>query len=244
MNLIKALVGRRWWWVSLLVVVGMGVLGRLGIWQLDRLEQRRAANAQLELALNEPPFALTADLPVTDLPTLKDRLVSAQGEYDLAYQGIIKLQNFRGRSGVFVVAPLVLADGKTAVLVNRGWLPDAALDQIADWPEPGPVTINGYVALSQTLSRATGNPSDSDELAWFRVDVPQIQAKLPYDLLPFYVIEWSEGEETADLPLHPPRDIDLSEGSHMSYAIQWFTFSLMLGIGYLFFVRRSLHESA
>ena len=243
MNLVKALFSRRWWWVTLLVLVGMGVLGRLGIWQVDRLDQRRVANAQLARALNEPAFAIRADFIPTDLSALKDRLVFAEGEYDFAYQGIIKLQNYQGRAGVYAVAPLVLEDGETAVLVNRGWIPESAIGQPADWNESGQVTINGYVALSQTLSRARNGVAPSDELAWFRVDIEQIQAQLPYKLLPFYIVEWTDGQETADLPLPLPREIDLSEGPHLSYAIQWFIFTLILGGGYLLFVRRSLqHE--
>jgi len=242
MNLIKALFSRRWWWVTLLVLLGIAVLGRLGIWQLDRLDQRRAANALLAQALQSPPVAITADFTPTDLSTLKDHLIFAEGTYDFAYQGIIKLQNWQGQPGAYLVAPLVLADGETAVLVNRGWIPDGAVGQLSNWDQPGQVTINGYVALSQILSRASSQPSPSDELAWYRVDIDQIQAQMPYRLLPFYMVEWSEGEETADLPIHIPREIDLSEGPHLSYAIQWFTFSLMLGIGYLFFVRRKLHE--
>ena len=227
----------------MLVVLGVGILSRLGIWQLDRLAQRRAVNVQLEQVLHEPPLLITADYMPTDLPSLQDRLVIAQGEYDFAYQGIIKLQRWQGRAGVHVVAPLVLADGKTAILINRGWIPDDVIGQLADWNEPGQVTINGYVSLSQTLNRDRNNTAASAaELAWFRVDIDQIQAQLPYTLLPFYVIEWIEGEETADLPVPLPREIDLSEGSHLGYAIQWFTFSLMLGVGYLFLVRRSLDE--
>ena len=242
MDLIKALISRRWRWATLLVLVGMVVLGRLGVWQLDRLRERRVANAQLEQTLNEAPLEITADFTPTNLPSLKDRLVFAQGEYDFAYQGIIKLQNLRGQAGVYLVAPLVLGDGETAVLVNRGWIPEAATGQLSDWDKQGQVRVEGYVALSQTLSRASDNVAPADELAWFRVDIDQIQAQLPYELLPFYIVEWAEAEETADLPTHLPREIDLSEGSHLSYAIQWFSFMLMLGVGYLFFVRRSLYE--
>ncbi len=32
---------RRWWWTTLLVIAGAAVCVRLGIWQLDRLHQRR-----------------------------------------------------------------------------------------------------------------------------------------------------------------------------------------------------------
>jgi len=242
MKLFKALFNRKRWWVTLLVLLGMGVLGRLGMWQLDRLEERRAASAQLELALSEPPFELTADFSSPNPRQLKDRLVFARGQYDFAYQGIIKLQSFRGQAGAHVVAPLVLADGETAVLVNRGWVPEAVTTQLSELDEPGVLTINGYIGLSQTLSRAASEAAPADELAWFRLDIGQIQAQLPYRLLPVTIVEWSGEEETADFPIHLDRDIDLSEGPHLGYAIQWFAFTVMLGVGYVFLVRRNINE--
>jgi surfeit locus 1 family protein len=242
MKLFKALFNRKWWWVTLLVVTGMGGLVRLGFWQLERLEERRAANAQLELALREPPFELTADFSAVDLTQLKDRLVFAQGQYDFAYQGIIKLQNFQGWAGAHVVAPLVLADGETAVLVNRGWVPEAAITHLSELDEPGVQTINGYVGLSQILTHPVSAAPPADELAWFRLDIGQIQGQLPYRLLPIYIVEWSSEGESSELPIHLDREIDLSEGPHLSYASQWFAFAVMLGVGYIFFVRRSLNE--
>ena len=41
----RALISRQWWWVTLVVLALMALFARLGIWQLDRLEQRQAANA-------------------------------------------------------------------------------------------------------------------------------------------------------------------------------------------------------
>ena len=57
----RALVSRRWLWVTLTVLAMMALLARLGIWQLDRLEQRRAANAQLLEAIESAPIDLNAE---------------------------------------------------------------------------------------------------------------------------------------------------------------------------------------
>ena len=40
------------------------------------------------------------------------------------------------------------------------------------------------------------------------------------------------------LPYREEPRFDLSEGPHLSYAIQWFLFSLMLGAGYFYYVHR------
>lgn len=54
----RALISRQWWWVTLVVLALMALFARLGIWQLDRLEQRQAANAQLVAALDSTPIDL------------------------------------------------------------------------------------------------------------------------------------------------------------------------------------------
>jgi cytochrome oxidase assembly protein ShyY1 len=105
---------------------------------------------------------------------------------------------------------------------------------LSQFDEPGAVTVEGYAALSETLSR--GSRAEATDLEWFRLDIEQIETQLPYNLLPIYIVETGE---TADLPIHLQREIDLSEGPHLGYAIQWVSFCLMLGVGYVFYVRRS-----
>ncbi len=228
---------RKWWWVTVVVFLVMAGLARLGFWQLDRLDERRAENVLLQAALDAPAFELTSEFVIDNPDELKDRWVTAVGEYDFNYQGIIKLQNFQGRAGVFLVAPLILDDG-TAVLVNRGWLPVNETD-FAQFDLNGEVSVEGFVALDEKLSRSNGGSGSEDTavLEWFRVDIGRIEQSIPHKLLPIFIIESSQ--ETGELPIQMAREIDLSEGSHLSYAIQWFLFSLILGGGYVLYVRKN-----
>lgn len=245
----RALVGRRWWWVTLIVIAIMIGLARLGIWQLDRLAQRRAANAQLLAALESAPIDLNAAIgdyatlvPDAVSGDLANRDVTMTGAYDFANQRILKLQNWEGRAGVHLITPLVLDGSDVAVLVDRGWIPDAEYEagnlfSAADVPQ----TVTGYVALTETISRRTAEAvvpaTPGDEI--FRVDIAALGAELPYRLAPFYVKE-NPPADNMQLPIRIAKEVDLSEGPHLSYAMQWFIFSLGLGIGYVVFVRRSL----
>ncbi len=232
----RALVSRRWLLPTLAVIAGMILLARLGFWQLDRLDQRRAKNAALIAALASEPVNLNEAVRADDLASLKDRDAVARGEFDFAYQGIVKLQIFQGQPGVDLVAPLVLDGGETAVLVDRGWVPED--NNYAVYDEPGQQTINGYIALTQTLNR-TGAPSATDKLEWYRVDIAAIQSQMPYKLLPVY-IKQAPGEDNQQPPLRSEREVDLSEGPHLSYAIQWFLFSTILGVMYVALVNKEL----
>lgn len=252
--LVRALFSRRWWWVTLLVLALMAVLARLGVWQLDRLAQRRAANAQLTAALASPPIPLNDDLATyagltpAEVPgDLANRDVRVTGAYDYSQQRILKLQNWNGRPGVHLITPLVLGDrddgSPEAVLVDRGWIPDAEREAGHAFDDTeGTQVVEGYIALTETISRRTAEAvvpvTPGDEL--FRVDIAAIQDDMPYQLAPFYVKVAPPAGTDEALPIEVPKEVDLSEGPHLSYAIQWFIFCAGLGIGYLLLVNRSL----
>lgn len=229
---------------TFVVLLGMAFLARLGIWQLDRLEQRRARNAELQLALDAPPLDLGSIDPNGDFEALKDRDVIVRGEFDSSQQILLKLQKWAGRTGAHLVAPLMIDDGQTAVLVDRGWIPesDASVENWSKFHEPGLVTIRGYLALSQSLEQPdeVRNQPAEPQRDWYRVDIEAIQAQLPYSLLPFYVAQAPPPEGNIEPPFRGEREVDLSEGPHLGYAIQWFIFSLMLGGAYVIYVSKGI----
>ena len=56
-------------------------------------------------------------------------------------------------------------------------------------------------------------------------------------MLPVFILQLpEEGRAYTDLPYAEPLRLD--EGSHFSYAIQWFMFAAILGIGYLFLIQQ------
>lgn len=238
-NLPRALISRRWWWTTLLVIAGMIVLFRLGIWQLDRLQQRRARNAEYVQQVSAPPLHLTgADLSA-DPAELRDRQVEGQGTYDFSEQLILVQQNWQGRPGAHLVTPLLLEGEEVAVLVDRGWIPssDVEAGDIAQFDEPGRRSVTGVIQLSQTLSDGRETIVEGKQQEWYRIDIQAIQKQMPYQLLPFYVLASPVEDTPGQLPYRIENEVDLSDGPHLFYAIQWFTFTLFLGCGYLYFVK-------
>src|SRR2546426_5708385 len=128
--------------VALLVAA---VCVRLGVWQLDRLHQRRARNAALLAARARPLLEVNRSLPAD---SARDRRLHARGVYDYAQEQLWRARSYEGVPGVDLVTPLRLADG-AAALVDRGWGPSpdgCHLDQpayraggSASLPRPGKV---------------------------------------------------------------------------------------------------------
>jgi surfeit locus 1 family protein len=239
---------RRWLVATLLVLAGTALCIRLGIWQLDRLAQRRAFNAQYTTARAQPPLDLNRDQPA-DLTGMEWRSVKVTGEYDFADQVAIRNQYNGSDYGYHLLTPLVF--GEQAVLVDRGWIPAEGNATAANWrryDEPGTVSITGQIRLGQPKRGILGvaDPpvaSGSRLEVWNNADLKRIAEQIHDPLLPVYIQPDPEPNDT-EPPIPPPQpEIELTEGPHFGYALQWFTFAAILFIGYPFFLRKQESSS-
>ena len=233
---------RKWLLLTLLVLAGTALCIRLGIWQLDRLEQRRSFNAQFEAARAQPALDLNQEVP-GDISRMEWRSVQVTGQYDLENQVALRNQYYGNKYGYHLLTPLRFGDA--AVLVDRGWIPAEGNSTAADWrqyDETGMVTISGQIRLGQVKPSLGGVadelPADGSRLkVWINADVMQIAGQIPYPVLPVYIQPGSDAADTEPpIPFQP--HIELTEGSHFGYALQWFTFATILFFGYPFYLRK------
>ncbi len=234
---------RKWIIRHLLVLVVVVVLVNLGFWQLRRLAEKRAYNAGIVAALAQPPVTLTGD--ETDAAALHFRRVRVTGEFDNAQSMVLRNRSLDGRPGVHLLVPLRIKGSEAAVLVNRGWLPreQASPESRAVYALTGETTVEGIAYRSQTrpdgLAPVDRLPDGADRLdAWFRVDIDQIQGQVPYPLLPVYVVQSGEAADSAASLPRPVGQVELDEGPHLSYAVQWFLFAGVLVVIYAVFIHQ------
>ena len=244
--LLLRLFSRKWWFASLLVVAATAVMVRLGIWQLDRLEQRRVFNTQVESSRAQDVLDLNQRLP-ENIEQMEWREVQFTGEYDFANQVAIRNQYHGNEYGYHLMTPL-LSQG-TAVLVDRGWIPADGNSTSADWrkyDEPGEVKVVGQIRLGQGKPALGGIadalPADGSKLeVWNNADIKQIASQLPYPALNVYIQESPDSsDEMPPIPFQP--ELELTEGPHAGYALQWFTFAAILLMGYPAFIRKQESE--
>lgn len=199
------------------------VCARLGVWQVDRLHERRTANAGALQARAQPPVQLRAQS--TGDSSLIERHVRATGRYDHAHEVVLRNKAYRGTPGVEIVTPLVFEGGRTAVLVNRGFVPapDAVTVETDSLHEPGVVTVKGLAVavptgLGAPLERAGGT-------TWGRLDLDALATRVPYTVAPVYIRQLPD----PTLPRFPRRlePFPIDDGPHLSYVIQWFSFAIM-----------------
>ncbi len=246
-DVLKFLFSSRRLAVTLLVIVAVGVMIRLGFWQLDRLDQRRAANSAIRAQIAAPVLDLNTANDPGRLISEEYRSISATGTFDFNQQVVLNNQVNGDRIGFQLLTPLKLAGSDTGILVERGWIPyaDAQPDQWRKYDEPGTVTVKGIIRLSQDqpgfggISDPTLAPGQSRLDGWKFINVGRIQEQVSFRLLPVYIQEAPDPSWTG-LPIRSQTLPDLSDGPHLSYAIQWFIFASVLVVGYPSLVYRNL----
>lgn len=212
--------GRKDWAFVAVAVVVAGVCLGLGVWQLDRLSQRRARNAVAAASLERLPIDLTLG-PVA-AESVTQRRLYAVGVYDYARERVRPVRAWEGEPGVAIVTPLRLADG-SAVLVDRGWAPsmDGLHVALRDYREMDTATVTGLAV------RMPRSPSD--------LDPAQLAGSFPYRLLPFGIQQLPSDAPTM-LRRWPAPVLD--DGPHVGYAIQWFSFATIVLVGTAVLLRK------
>jgi surfeit locus 1 family protein len=222
-------------------VVVAAVCTRLGIWQLDRLDQRRARNAAIVSATALPPIELRGDSLAAVMrhpDAYHYRRAVVEGSYDAAHDFLLRGRAMAGRPGVHVVTPLRIAGTDTAVLVLRGWLPspDAATADPRPSAEPGAREVRGIIQTLQTEGGAIPMQEtvNGDTVSTFqRIDPRALRPTIPYPLLPVYLQILPSPPSSAAAPLARVPLPPLDEGPHLGYAIQWFGFAAVAILGIL-----------
>lgn len=233
---------RKWLILTLLVLAGTAMCIRLGIWQLDRLEQRRTFNAHFESMRAQSALDLNLDQPA-EVVGMEWRAVQVTGEYDFEHQVALRNQYYGNEYGYHLLTPIRF-DGN-AVLVDRGWIPAEGNSTPADWhkyDETGTLSVSGQIRLGGAKQSILGVddplPADGESLeVWNNADLTRIAEQMPYPILPVYIQpEADPNDTTPPIPYQP--EVELTEGPHFGYALQWFTFATILFFGYPFYLRR------
>jgi len=211
------------------------LFARLGVWQLSRLAQRRARNAEVSARLSQPPGTVRT-LPA-DTAALHFRRVHVAGRLDYAREIVLVNRTRQGSPGVHILTPLHVAGTDTLVLVNRGWVysPNSADVDLGRWREADSLSADGWVDVPARLAGPAALASSPRAFRWLDRDAVARVVGAP--VAPYVIaLDPPPGNPPPDRPVRvPPPALD--EGPHRSYAIQWFFFALLAVVGGVVFAR-------
>ena len=222
----------RWLLAQLVVLVLLVVMVSLAFWQLRRLDERQEANAAV-LRGGRTVVALDAVLSPADtaVGAANYHRVRVTGTFDANRELLVRFRTDDGLPGYDVVTPLVVRPG-VAVLVNRGWRP---LEVEGTAPHEGQVEVVGVMRADEHDPVRLGREEGRTVVG--AVDSAKLASVVGYDLYPGWLqLSTPDDVATFPQPLPPP---DLGEGPHFTYALQWFAFSLILVVGWVFLLRSS-----
>jgi surfeit locus 1 family protein len=213
---------------TLAAVALIGLFIALGIWQLNRAQEKRAMLLQYESLIHQPAIRLR--LPVAVPASWRYRHVKLTGHFTGDRQFLLDNQISRGQVGYHVLTPFRLPDHEGRVLVDRGWVPLGASREILPTVSvtARKVAVRGTVYVPYGQGYNLGGMA-TEETGWpLRVqfvNFKQMSARLGAPLADMIIrldpkAPYGYRRAWQVVPFGPAR--------HLGYAVQWFAFACAL----------------
>jgi surfeit locus 1 family protein len=218
---------------TLFLIPALALMTGLGVWQLQRLDEKLALLASIAAGLNAPPVPLAQVL--AGRAPVEWRRVQVHGRFDHGKEAYFFGRDLKGAVGVHVITPLAQDNGET-VLIDRGFVPEDRRDPTtrAEGQTGGDAAVSGILRLSQQGGAFTPPPDLTKKLFFVR-DVPAIAAAVGVAVPPI-LIEADATPNPGGWPLGGQTNIDIPN-NHLAYALTWFGLALTLAVIYLLYHR-------
>ena len=222
-------------WIAGFLIVALTVVlfVNLGVWQLRRLDERKAVNATIESQMAQEPvdLGLLVGEVGLDAAVLEYRRVIVSGTYDAEREVLLQARTLNSQSGHNVVTPLAWDGGSIAV--NRGWVPiDSPGPPVPEARPPASgVTVVGILRASEQRGPTGATAPDGSYDKIGRIDLALLEPQWGPSLFPLYLQLESQDPPQGEYPIPLPSP-EISEGAHLNYAIQWFIFALIAVVGF------------
>ncbi len=211
---------------TITVVILVSLFTWLGLWQLDRADQKRNLVDIQSKRLRLQPLRLT--VPITAGEQVEYRNLKAEGTFVPGKTVLIENRKHLGKNGFHVITPLRINNGSRYLLVNRGWInaKDNRLVPTVETPESLiEVTGRANIPSPPALNLGDGAPSAKINPHWPYLTLKRYTDWSELDIFPFVLLQAKTDAHgfIRSWPMETPK-----EGMHIGYAIQWFAFALIV----------------
>ena len=218
---------------TIVFLLVLPILLRLGFWQLDRAEEKRGLITLFQQQNKLGPLYIK-DIVKLD-HNLNYRTAKVTGKYNLEKQIFIDNKIYQGKTGVYALTPFKIKNSEYSILVNRGWVPmiidRSSLPEIKTPMQT--LTLNGKIKISSKKPFTVGEQIQSNQgwpalMQW--INIAEIEKKSGLKLLP-YIFLLDEKEDSGYVRNWKP--VVMQPEKSTSYAVQWFALALALTIIYI-----------
>ncbi|WP_458758259.1 SURF1 family protein [Afipia sp. TerB] len=230
--------------MTIIALVMVGVLAGLGVWQLQRRDQKHALIAALTERLAAAPVSLPSDWK--DLTAARDefRRVTFTATFEnkpdvMVYSSGSAVRADISGPGTWAFLPARLPDGRT-VVINAGFVQNTMQDRaqqdraVARLITGTPVAMTGYLRFSESAGLFTGHEDRAKRLWFVRDHHAMAEAMAWGDVAPFY-IDLESPVPPSGVPKPGPLQVHLRD-NHLQYAITWFGLALVVLIAFGFWL--------
>ncbi|AMW05625.1 SURF1 family protein [Gemmatimonas phototrophica] len=225
---------------GLLTAATAAVCVRLGLWQLDRLSQRRAQNVIVTSRGAQPPLSLAA-LQGQDTSATHWRRVTVRGVADYSKELVHATRSQNGSPGVYMLTPVRPLDGSwgdTTIIVLRGYV-YAADGRTVDFDKAQEADTLELDALLTSFPPPKPGQAvmRSSPRAMRLLDRDTMATLIGRPVAPFVLLALGDTimqDITRPVRVPPP---PVTDGPHLSYALQWFGFAAVFVVGFVLFTR-------
>ena len=219
---------------TIVTLLLLPILIRLGFWQLDRAELKRNLIVLYEQQNKQGPLAVKDNIRAD--AKLNYRAAKIEGTYNSKKQIFLDNKIHNGEVGVDVITPFKLRGSDYSILVNRGWVPTSQDRSIL----PEIETTQSELILSGKLKLLDekpffmlGNQYQSNTgwpalVQW--INVKDIESKSGLKLLPYLFLL---DKDNATGYVRNWKPVFMPPEKSTSYAVQWFALALALVIIYI-----------
>ncbi len=222
-----------------IATVCVGILFfKLGLWQLDRADEKTAILETHRAAMERPSLT---ELTASDAKEQLYRRVRLNGRYDQSRQFLLDNRIVSGQPGFEVITAFFVAEDQY-ILVNRGWIGhsgDRKVSLVEDPDLTAESVLEGILTtpsrgftLGNSVSESVIDPVNPWPVIIQFIDYETIAAKL--DKIPAVeaVVIASAGQ--AGNYRYNWQPVASGAEKHLGYAFQWFAMLLALSLLYLY----------
>ena len=212
---------------AFLIIATIAFLVSLGLWQLERADQKRTIEAAI-LNANTGPVELIAN--GRELLDKEYYDVRLQGNYLSDKQFIYDNQIVDQVSGYYVLTPFILTDQLGVILVNRGFIPwNGQREKLADIAVDS-VSREIKVQVSSPIKRMELKATDVSRQFPVLIQAIDFDVLEEVSKLKFVKVVGLLDPSSSDGYVRKWEPYTGSIEKHIGYAIQWFLMALVLAI--------------
>ncbi|OUS30632.1 hypothetical protein A9Q99_05455 [Gammaproteobacteria bacterium 45_16_T64] len=213
--------------LSLFCLVLLSTFVSLGVWQVNRVEEKQQMQAEIEYLMAQP----ARNLNQTSLDTIaQHQKATVTGQFKTEHQFLLDNIIQDGKPGYYVMTPFMIEGTQTSILINRGWVHQGKnRQQLPSINTPSEtLTLTGKLANPRSKPVVLGNldtPKSDQTPLWFYMDLAYFRLSVDYPVLP--LVLRLDPTKNSTLIRHWP-EFSAKTGMHIGYAIQWFVFALFV----------------